>query len=331
MKKLVLRVLVGACVASGVLIADADAWRNGFITAYKAMKADSNIQGLLEQEISTKRWIVYYDATSDELAEWDKLMVQMLGYTTSIYNPVRTTESWIIFASFDSYGTAKQEADMMNQKIFKGQPKGLEIFDNHSNKRVFKAAKTLLAEDISHLKEILQKEAEIELAKAVEAKKLELEKNQKVAVVYVDPSNMKQIDPTRKVAIPVPTVEEVAVDTMKNSAKSNKSEAVATNSKKTTTKEKEHEKFAPNALKKPIGSLVLTNSTAIAYRLKTDKKVLEQTTLSIRDIEVAGVVDNNGEKHPVGAIVRDSDGLEYYKIYGKNLFVGASMAHFTKE
>lgn len=318
--------------------AEAEAWKNGFITAYKAMKADSRIQGLMEEEIPTKRYVVYFDASHRELAEWDKLMVQMLGYTTSIYDPIRTKDDWIIFASFDSYGTAKQETKMLNEKVFRGQEKKLTVFDNIKNKKFF-AAQTLLSEDILHLKELLKREHEARLKIAIDQKKQELHENQKVAIIYVDPITMEEIDPTKKRVIPAP--KETTLPSPNDEEKEAKAQ-VPEKKKSESTKEKRAQQNARKApvvnnpieaggINPPQGKFVLIDATVIAYRLSNNPGVADSTVFSIKDMEVADVVENNGEKHSFGAIVQDTDGLKYYKLHGKNLFIAASSAHRVEE
>ena len=159
-----------------------DAWRNGFVTAYKAMKVDTKIQGIENREIKTEKYIIYFDANSDDIATWDKLMVQMFGYSSSIHKPIRTTNNWIIFDSYEDKATAKQELELLNNRIFKNSKKyKLSLFENKENKKFFND-KALLTSDLNDLKNLLKI---IEKSK-LEKIKNELEENQKVALVYVD-------------------------------------------------------------------------------------------------------------------------------------------------
>ncbi len=159
-----------------------DSWRDGFITAYKAIKLDTKIQGVQSKVIPTEKYIIYFDANKSDIADWDKVMVQMFGYSLSLNKPVRTSDGYIIFDSFDNKATATQELESLNRKIFKGSEKySLTLFENTTNK-VFYSDTAILMSELDGLKNLLENVNKIELAN----KKKELEKNQKVALVYVD-------------------------------------------------------------------------------------------------------------------------------------------------
>lgn len=168
----------------------AKVWRDGFITGFKAIKTDAKVQGLTSQKIATKKYIIYFNANSEDIAEWDKLMVQMYGYTSSITQPIRTTSDWIIFNSFDNKATAIQELEMLNDKIFKGSEKySLKLYENKMNK-VFYNSTALLTKELVGLKKLLKDMNRMKLDK----KKKELEENQKVMIVYVDKNTNKIIE-----------------------------------------------------------------------------------------------------------------------------------------
>ena len=38
-------------------------WRDGFITAYKALKLDTKLQGVQSKPIPTEKYIIYFDYT----------------------------------------------------------------------------------------------------------------------------------------------------------------------------------------------------------------------------------------------------------------------------
>lgn len=159
------------------------AWRNGFITGYKAVKTDAEVQGIHNNVIQTKKNIIYFDASGDDIAEWDYLMVQMFGYTNSVNQPIRTENNWIIFDSYDNKATATQEMEMLNEKIFKDSEKyKLKLFENDKN-RVFYNSSALLLKELKDFQTLLERINKQEL----EEKKRDLEENQKVLVVYVDP------------------------------------------------------------------------------------------------------------------------------------------------
>lgn len=168
----------------------AEDWRNGFITAYKAMKAETQLQGIDERIIPVKKYIIYFNANKDDVSDWDKLMVQMFGYSSSIYKPIRTKNNFLIFGSYDNKATAYQELDMLNDKIFNNSKKfTLEIME-HDEKKVFKADKALLASELKGLEKLLIEHNKILLEK----KKRELEENQKVAIIYVDKNTGKVVN-----------------------------------------------------------------------------------------------------------------------------------------
>lgn len=159
-----------------------DAWREGFITSYKAMEVDTQIQGLKSTPLKLNQYIIYFDANKEDVATWDKLMIQMFGYTSSITKPIRTTNNWIIFSSYDNKASAVQEMEVLNQKIFKNSKEyKLQLFDNKEN-RVFSNAIALLASQLKELEAIMLEHNKIELEK----EKQKLEENQKVAVIYVN-------------------------------------------------------------------------------------------------------------------------------------------------
>lgn len=159
-----------------------DSWRNGFITSYKAMEVDTQLQGLKSAPLKLNQYIIYFDANKDDVATWDKLMIQMFGYTSSITKPIRTTNNWIIFSSYDNKASATQEMEILNQRIFKNSKEyKLQLFDNKENK-VFSNAIALLASQLKELEAIMLEHNKIELEKT----KQQLEDNQKVAVIYVN-------------------------------------------------------------------------------------------------------------------------------------------------
>lgn len=181
-KLLVLSILVSATFAMEYGDGKVDAWRDGFITSYKAMEVDTQLQGLKSSPLKLNQYIVYFDANKDDVATWDKLMIQMFGYTSSITKPIRTTNNWIIFSSYDNKASAIQEMETLNQKIFKNSKEyKLQLFDNKENK-VFSNAIALLATQLKELEAIMLEHNKLELEKA----KQQLEDNQKVAVIYVD-------------------------------------------------------------------------------------------------------------------------------------------------
>ena len=79
----------------------AKSWRDGFITAYKAMQVETKLQGLDNRIIPVEKYIIYFDASKDDVSTWDTLMVQMFGYSSSIYKPIRTTNNLLIFGLID--------------------------------------------------------------------------------------------------------------------------------------------------------------------------------------------------------------------------------------
>jgi hypothetical protein len=289
--------------------AEAKAWKDGFITAYKALKADSKIQGLKNEIIPLDKYIVYFDVSDKNMAQWDKLMIQMMGYTTSIHDPIRTTNDWIIFASFDNYGTAKQEMEMLNSRLFSNQKAKLQLFENNEEK-TFLASKTLLSEDIKHLKEIMEKQSSLKLSKEINKKNKELDDNQKVAIVYIDKNTNKEI----KAAEAKPFIEQPQ----------NKTTATQTNTP--VKKEPKKEAFNVEELPSPIGEFVVTEAT-VAYKLK-DLNIYntEPDVYNVEQFVTLDVVQKDTKKYQLGAIVDDKDGTSYYKIYRKNLFIDAKAA-----
>lgn len=170
-----------------------DTWRDGFITAYKALKVDSATQGVTSKEINTEDFIIYFDASTQDVSDWDKLMVQMFGYSSSIHKPIRTVENFIIFDSYNNKATALQEMESLNSKIFKNSEKyKLKIFDNSILKRKFYNDKALLMSELKELETLLNNVNKIKLSQ----KEKELEDNQKVALVYVD-NNTNKVLPTQ--------------------------------------------------------------------------------------------------------------------------------------
>lgn len=170
-----------------------DTWRDGFITAYKALKVDSATQGVTSKEINTEDFIIYFDASTQDVSDWDKLMVQMFGYSSSIHKPIRTVENFIIFDSYNNKATALQEMESLNSKIFKNSEKyKLKIFDNSILKRKFYNDKALLMSELKELETLLNNVNKIKLSQ----KEKELEENQKVALVYVD-NNTNKVLPTQ--------------------------------------------------------------------------------------------------------------------------------------
>lgn len=165
-------------------------WRDGFITAYKAMKMDTKIQGVESKIIPTKKYVIYFDTNKSDIADWDKVMVQMFGYSLSLNKPIRSKDGFIIFDSYDNKATATQEMELLNKKIFKGSEKySLSLYENLSNK-VFYSDTALLMEELDGLKNLMVSTNKINLEK----KKKELEENQKVALVYVDDKTEKIIN-----------------------------------------------------------------------------------------------------------------------------------------
>lgn len=191
MKKIVLAVLLSSALfAIEYNDEKLDSWRSGFITAYKAMEVDTQQQGLESKKMVTNKYIIYFDANGDDIAIWDKLMVQMFGYSASVHKPIRTTKDWIIFTSYDNKATALQELDILNKKIFKNSKRyKLQFFDNEKNE-VFYNDKALLTSQLVELKELLK----IAEGQKLKEKERELEENQKVALIYVNKATGEVVD-----------------------------------------------------------------------------------------------------------------------------------------
>ncbi|OGS70820.1 MAG: hypothetical protein A3F91_09915 [Flavobacteria bacterium RIFCSPLOWO2_12_FULL_35_11] len=186
-----------------------DSWRDGFITAYKAMEVDVSMQGLESKKIDTKKYIIYFDANGEDIADWDRLMVQMFGYSSSVHKPVRTVDNWIIFNSYDNKATALQETVIMNERIFKNSKKyKLQVYENKDN-RVFLNDKALFSSQLKELEELFK----VVEKQKIEEKQKDLEDNQKVAIVYVDSATGAILKDGAKYKVstnvPTPTVDEV--------------------------------------------------------------------------------------------------------------------------
>lgn len=187
------KILLSVVLTSSLIVAadstdSLDVWRDGFITAYKALKVDTSTQGTTSKAINTEDYIIYFDASTQDISDWDKLMVQMFGYSSSINKPIRTVENFIIFDSYNNKATALQEMENLNSKIFKNSEKyKLKIFDNTVAKRKFYNDRALLINELKDLEALLKKVNEIKLTQ----KEKELEENQKVALVYVDNNTNK--------------------------------------------------------------------------------------------------------------------------------------------
>lgn len=197
-KKILLAVLlINSLYASEILANNDDSiaaksWRNGFITAYKAMEVESKLQGLGNKPIDVKKYVIYFDANKENISNWDALMVQMFGYSSSIYKPIRTTNNWLIFGSYNNRATAYQELHMLNNKIFKNSEKyRLKIFENNKNKK-FITDSAILTNEIQGLKKILKQKNKRILTQEKLKLQRKLKENQKVAIVYVD-KNSNQI------------------------------------------------------------------------------------------------------------------------------------------
>lgn len=195
-----------------------DTWRDGFITAYKALKVDTKVQGVNSKLIDTKDYIIYFDANAQDISDWDKLMVQMFGYSSSIHKPIRSVENYIIFDSYDNKATALQEMEILNTKIFKNSEKyKLKLFDNSASKRKFYNDRALLMDELKDLENLLKEVNRIKLTQ----KEKELEDNQKVALVYVDNSTNKVI-PTPTVIVEEPQKNVVVKELKNKNTSSNK-------------------------------------------------------------------------------------------------------------
>jgi hypothetical protein len=309
-------IIATSFVTANDSFSESKAWKNGFITAYKALKEDGRIQGLNKEKIPVKQFIVYFDATDKKLAEWDKLMIQMMGYTTSIHDPIRTTDNWIIFASFDSYGMAKQEMDMLNERLFEKQENKLKLFENTQN-RVFLADRTLLTEDIKHLKEILDKQSAIKLTNSINKKNKEIADNQQVAIVYIDKSKGEQISP-----------EEAGKFINSQTEKHSTSQPIE--KEKTVETTKKQPKIVLGEEPSPNGFFQLKEST-VAYKLEHFKKYnFEPKIYNVEDFKVIDIVSADKEQYPIGAEIEDKDGTKYFKVYKKNLFIDTNAAIRTE-
>ena len=165
-------------------------WRDGFVTAYKAMQMETKLQGLdSNKPFKDKKYVIYFDASKDNISDWDTLMVQMFGYSSSIYKPIRTTNNWIIFGSFNRKATATQELNSLNEKLFKNSDKyHLQLFDNSEGRKFYKG-KALLYANIKDLEQKVKEKNKKKLEEYIAKKKKELEANQKVEIVYVDKDN----------------------------------------------------------------------------------------------------------------------------------------------
>lgn len=170
-------------------------WRDGFITAFKAMQIDTKVQGIKSNLINTKKYLIYFDASGEDIATWDKLMVQMFGYTSSVHKPVRTTNNWIIFNSYDNKATAMQELKMLNDKIFKNSKiYKLQLKDISLLKTKLYNSKALLMDELQDLEDLLRKITDLKIKKEVKS----LHDNQKIAIVYVDEKSGELIDKSIK-------------------------------------------------------------------------------------------------------------------------------------
>jgi hypothetical protein len=265
------------------------AWRNGFITGYKAVKTDAEVQGIHNNVIQTKKYVIYFDASGDDIAEWDYLMVQMFGYTNSVNQPVRTENNWIIFASYDNKATATQEMEMLNEKIFKNSEKyKLALFENDKN-RVFYNSSALLLKELKDFQALLTRINNQKL----EEKKRDLEENQKVLVVYVDPDG-KIIDEKNVKGGVTDESSSNATNTQKNKDKKNEinnAEFVSII------------KYA-----KPYGNSVVPIFTKPRY----DKAIKTGEILKGEIVELEA-----------------RNGYNWYKIKGKNLYVGGHLLNFV--
>ncbi len=187
MKKTILSILISATLSTNLFAMEYEdsnlaSWRDGFITAYKALKLDTKLQGVQSKPIPTEKYIIYFDANKSDISDWDKVMVQMFGYSLSLNKPIRSIDGFIIFDSFDNKATAIQELELLNKKLFKGSEKySLTLLENTNNK-VFYSDTAILMTELDGLKKLLENVNKIELNN----KKKELENNQKVALVYVD-------------------------------------------------------------------------------------------------------------------------------------------------
>lgn len=293
-------------------------WRDGFITAYKAMSKDSEIQGLLGKPIKTNRYIIYFDTNRNDIAQWDKLMLVMFGYTSSVYDPIRAKNGWIIFASFDDKATAKQELQDLNNKIFANTKNlSLKLYDN-KNHRVFYTAKTLLAKDIKDLEQILKNNYK----KKLQIAKKRLQQNQKVAVIIVNNKKDKK------------KVNNIISKINKNTKINNK--ILSPVKKKPKNKPKKIHKnnlisIAPLLSVSPKGKFIIKNATAMVYKLNSNKEYIgNEKSFNVNNFIIVGVAKNNGKYYPYSSIISDSDGTKYVKVFHKNLFIALQSVGIKK-
>ncbi len=285
----------------------ADAWKNGFITCFKATKADANIQGLLEAPIKTKRYILYFDGKKAELAKWDELLILMFGYTRSIHSPIRTKSGWIIFTSSDSLPTAKQELDMLNKTIFKDKKvkDKLQLFDNEEN-RVFYAAKTIFAEEIKDLADIMKAQFEKEYKEKLDQHKKELNENQQVAILFVDKA----------------TNEVIKDEALKKELLQQQEQTRVVEPRKDVLPKKE----VPT-----LGKFELIADNVVVFKLNTQEEILSQSSYNVEKFEVVRIVEKDGSTYEYSTVLKDNDGTQYVKLYRKNLFIETSNVRFLNE
>jgi len=264
------RILIVASLLSSAYAMDygdskVDAWRDGFITSYKAMEVDTQIQGLKSSPLKLNQYIIYFDANKEDVATWDKLMIQMFGYTSSVTKPIRTTNNWVIFSSYDNKASAVQEMEVLNQKIFKNSKEyKLQLFDNKEG-RVFSNAIALLASHLKELEAIMLEHNKIELEK----EKQKLEENQKVAVIYVN-SDGKIIE-RRK-----PPIIEKTPDAMQSKAK----EVVAPKNMKMTKKTSAEDTTKEGSKKTILYAQARKNGNTIVF-----SKPMFDLTYKVRNAE----------------------------------------------
>lgn len=302
----------------------ADAWKNGFITCFKATKADANIQGLLEAPIKTKRYILYFDGKKAELAKWDELLILMFGYTRSIHSPIRTKSGWIIFTSSDSLPTAKQELDMLNKTIFKDKKvkDKLQLFDNEEN-RVFYAAKTIFAEEIKDLADIMKAQFEKEYKEKLDQHKKELNENQQVAILFVDKA----------------TNEVIKDEALKKELLQQQEQTRVVEPRKDVLPKKEVPKkevpvqknISLQELPKPLGKFELIADNVVVFKLNTQEEILSQSSYNVEKFEVVRIVEKDGSTYEYSTVLKDNDGTQYVKLYRKNLFIETSNVRFLNE
>lgn len=313
--------------------AKADAWRNGFITAYKAMEVDTQVQGLKSSPLKLNQYIIYFDANKEDVATWDKLMIQMFGYTSSITKPIRTTNNWIIFSSYDNKASAAQELEILNQKIFKNSKEyKLQLFDNKEG-RVFTNAIALLASQLKELEAIMLEHNKLELEKA----KQNLEDNQKVAVIYIDPTTGKIVErrkpPTLEKAPAVttavaPSISQISQPPVTERTKEATTKATVApvpTTKKQQPETKKVEKPAPAPItknttnEKPIGSFTITQDKVYAYKIKTYSA--NKSNYALEEIEPDSMIDNPFTDLKYSRIITDQEGGKYVKVLNKQQFI----------